>query len=98
MSEFENGLAQWKAEGGILVDLRAAEDYEAGHVPGAVHVPPETVREDLAALAEDGKPVFLYCYAGMRSWQAEALLQAMGYGNVRSIGGIDRYRGELEEN
>lgn len=97
MSELETGLARWKTAGGVLADLRDAEDYEAGHIPGAVHIPPDEVRERIAELAEGGAPVFLYCYAGMRSWQAEALLQAMGYENVHSIGGIDRYRGELTD-
>lgn len=97
MNELERGLAEWKKSGGILVDLRDAEDFAYGHIPGAVNISPETVREDVAAAAETDTPIFLYCYAGMRSWQAEALLQAMGYEKARSIGGVEGYRGELTE-
>ena len=97
MSEFVNGLRAWRDAGGVLVDLRDAEDYDAGHIPGAVHVPHEEARERVAGLAEDGAPVFLYCYSGNRAWMAEALLQAMGFDNVHAIGGIDRYTGELTD-
>ena len=81
----------------MLIDLRDAEDYAEGHIPGAVNMQPETVREQIAAAAQKDTPIFLYCYGGMRSYQAEALLQARGYLHVFSIGGIDRYLGPLEE-
>jgi rhodanese-related sulfurtransferase len=98
MSEFSEGLALFRqTPGALLIDLRDPEDYEAGFVPGAVNLSLNTLREDLAELADYDTPLFLYCYAGMRSWQAEALLTVMGYENVHSIGGIDGYRGELEE-
>ena len=81
----------------VLIDLRDAEDYAEGYIPGAVNMLPETVREQIATIAQKDTPIFLYCYGGMRSYQAEALLQARGYLHVSSIGGIDRYDGELEE-
>ncbi len=98
MNSFEEGLALCRTTpGALLIDLRDPEDYGAGRIPGAVNLSLNTLREDLAEIAEPDTPLFLYCYAGMRSWQAEALLPAMGYENVHSIGGIDGYRGELEE-
>lgn len=81
----------------MLIDLRDEEDYAEGHIPRAINLLPETIREQIAAVAQKDTPIFLYCYGGMRSYQAEALLQARGYLHVTSIGGIDRYRGELEE-
>ena len=98
MESIEEGLARWRAtDGAILIDPRDAEDYAAGFIPGAVNIPPERIREAVAEIAEPDTPIYLCCYSGMRSWQAEALLQAMGYQNVQSIGGMDRYRGELAE-
>ena len=95
MSEIEQGLALWEQTGGALVDLRDSDDYGAGHVPFAIHVDPQDVKMNVPPLADTGETVYLYCYSGMRALQAEALLQAMGYDNVRAIGGIDGYRGEL---
>ncbi len=98
MNPFDEALARCReTPGALLVDLRDPEDYEAGFVPGAVNLRLDTIRETLPELADFDTPVFLYCYAGMRSWQAEALLTAMGYERVTSIGGIDSYRGPLEE-
>ena len=91
MEDINQGILLYKSmPNAVLIDLRDAEDYAEGHIPGAVNMLPETIREQIAA-------IFLYCYGGMRSYQAEALLQARGYLHVSSIGGIDRYDGELEE-
>ena len=98
MEDINQGILLWKSTpGAVLVDLRDAEDYAEGHIPGAVHMLPQTIREQIAAIAQKDTPIFLYCYGGMRSYQAEALLQARGYLRATSIGGIDRYDGELEE-
>ena len=98
MEDINQGILLWKSTpGAVLVDLQDAEDYAEGHIPGAVHMLPQTIREQIAAIAQKDTPIFLYCYGGMRSYQAEALLQARGYLRAASIGGIDRYDGELEE-
>ncbi|MBR0407783.1 MAG: rhodanese-like domain-containing protein [Clostridia bacterium] len=98
MEDINQGILLYKnTPGAVLVDLRDAEDYAEGHIPGAVNMLPETVREEIAAIAQKDTPIFLYCYGGMRSYQAEALLQARGYRHVASIGGFDRYDGEMEE-
>ena len=98
MSDINEGLKRCReTPGAILVDLRDEEDYREGHIPGAVNVLLQNLREAAEEMAEMDTPLFLYCYGGMRSFQAEALLQAMGYQNALSIGGIDRYKGELEE-
>ena len=98
MEDISQGISLYKSTpNAVLIDLRDAEDYAEGHIPGAVNMLPETVRERIAAIAQKDTPIFLYCYGGMRSYQAEALLQARGYLHVSSIGGFDRYDGELEE-
>ena len=98
MEDINQGISLYKiTPGAVLIDLRDAEDYAEGHIPGAVNMLPETIRERIATFAQKDTPIFLYCYGGMRSYQAEALLQARGYRHVSGIGGIDRYDGELEE-
>jgi len=98
MEDINQGISLYKSmPSAVLIDLRDAEDYAEGHIPGAVNMLPENIREQIAGIAQKDTPIFLYCYGGMRSYQAEALLQARGYLQVSSIGGIDRYDGELEE-
>ena len=98
MEDINQGVALYReTPGAVLIDLRDAEDFAEGHIPGAVNMLPENIREQIAAVARKDTPIFLYCYGGMRSYQAEALLQARGYERVVSIGGMDRYDGEIAE-
>ena len=79
----------------VIVDLRDAEDYARGHIPGAVHIPMENLRDEIRRIATFSTPILLYCYAGARSEMAEALLRARGYTQAKSIGGLAEYTGEL---
>lgn len=64
----------------ILLDLRAAEDYAAGHIPGAVNMDVKTMftAANLAKLPAD-KQIVSYCYSGQTSSQATAALRMLGY-------------------
>ena len=87
------GLEEYRATpGAILVDVREANEFASGHIPGAVNAPLSTINN--TTLPKD-KPLFLYCLRGTRSKRAARILRSMGY-TVKSIGGIGRYKGELE--
>lgn len=87
------GLADCRAvPGAILADVREADEFAAGHIPGAVNLP--LSRIETVALPKD-TPLFLYCLRGSRSQRAAGILKRMGYVHVRSIGGINRYTGEI---
>ena len=96
MMLFENinrGLEECRAtSGAILVDVREADEFASGHIPGAVNEPLSTVNK--TALPKDA-PLFLYCLRGTRSKRAAGILKRMGY-TAKSIGGISGYKGELE--
>ena len=77
----------------VLVDVREADEFQSGHIPGAVSVPLSTISQ--IALAKD-KPLFVYCLRGTRSKQAVSILKQMGYQNAKSIGGITSYKGQIE--
>ena len=77
----------------VLVDVREADEFRAGHIPDAVNAPLSTITS--TTLPKD-KPLFLYCLRGTRSKQAAGILKRMGY-TVKSIGGIALYRGQLEK-
>ena len=86
------GLEEYHStSGAILVDVREADEFTAGHIPGAGNAPLSTVNS--TTLPKD-KPLFLYCLRGTRSRQAAGILKKMGY-TVKSIGGISRYKGEV---
>ena len=87
------GLEECRAtSGAILVDVREADEFASGHIPGAVNEPLSTVNK--TALPKDA-PLFLYCLRGTRSKRAAGILKRMGY-TAKSIGGISGYKGDLE--
>ena len=81
-----------RTENALLVDVREAEEFAAGHIHGAVNAPLSTLES--AELPMD-RPLFLYCLRGSRSARAAGILKRRGYRQVRSIGGIISYRGEI---
>ena len=88
------GLAECRrTENALLVDVREPEEYAAGHIPGAVNAPLSTLAG--ADLPRE-KALFLYCLRGSRSLRAAGLLRRRGYTRVKSIGGINGYKGEID--
>lgn len=77
-------------EGGVrVVDVRRADEYEAGHIPGAGLLPNEELSDTPPeALPDLDEAVIVYCRTGVRSKQAADKLVAMGYTNVMDMGGI----------
>jgi rhodanese-related sulfurtransferase len=61
-----------------IIDLRTAESYAAGHIPGAILVDFFSLTDILDKINPDA-PVYVYCYTGARSGQTTALLQMLGY-------------------
>jgi molybdopterin/thiamine biosynthesis adenylyltransferase/rhodanese-related sulfurtransferase len=83
------------AEGAVLVDVRETEEFDAGHVPGAKHVPRGYLEQRIeAAVPDRDQPVILYCASGNRSaLAARTLLDELGYSNVESMrGGITLWK------
>ena len=87
------GLETYRAtSGAIPVDVREADEFATGHIPGAVNAPLSTISN--TTLPKDA-PLFLYCLRGSRSKRAAGILKRMGY-TVKSIGGISGYKGTIE--
>ena len=76
----------------VLLDVREADEFQSGHIPGALNVPLSRIGAiDIAK----GKPLFVYCLRGTRSRRAVGILRRMGY-TAKSIGGIAGYKGPME--
>ena len=83
----------------ILVDVRRPDEYNAGHIPGAVLLTNETISETTAEriLKNKDQKIFVYCRSGQRSRDAARKLSALGYTNVVNIGGIMSWKGKIEK-
>jgi rhodanese-related sulfurtransferase len=73
--------------GAQLVDVRVAHEWEAGHIPGAAHLPLEELPERSGEL-DRGRPVVLYCRGGSRSSMAAEALEGAGFDAVKLSEGI----------
>ena len=76
----------------FLVDVRTADEFRLGHIPGAISVPLSTIE---TTILPGNKRLFVYCLRGTRSRRAVGILRRKGY-DAKSIGGIAAYKGELE--
>lgn len=74
------------AAGARLVDVRETDEYEAGHVPGAVHVPLGTVPDHVDAFRGDG-PTYVICKVGGRSMKACEYVAQHGIEVINVAGG-----------
>jgi rhodanese-related sulfurtransferase len=72
----------------VLIDVREESEWNAGHIPGAVHLGKGVIERDIEQKIPDaGKEIVLYCGGGFRSALAAENLQRMGYTNVISMDG-----------
>lgn len=82
----------------IILDVREQDEYDSGHIPGAVLLPVGTIDEDTAAevIPEKDSTVLVYCRSGNRSKTASSTLADLGYTNIYEFGGINTWPYETE--
>ena len=96
-NSFTRGLSEYKhTPNAVLIDVREADEFTAGHIPGALNVSLSVIDRCPLTISKDA-PIFLYCLRGSRSRRAMGILKKRGYTDVKSIGGIAGYKGKLEE-
>jgi len=81
--------------GAILIDVRETEEWSAGHITGARHVPRSHLESRIEGAAPDrSQHLILYCQSGVRSlWAARTMLEDLGYQHVESMtGGITLWK------
>ena len=85
-----------KDDGHVVVDVRTREEYDAGHIPGAILLPNESIgTEPPEELPDRNQIILIYCRSGNRSKQAAQKLFDMGYTNIYEFGGINTWTGEI---
>jgi molybdopterin/thiamine biosynthesis adenylyltransferase/rhodanese-related sulfurtransferase len=81
-------------DGAVWVDVREADEWQEGHLPGAIHVPRGNLESRIENAAPDkAQPIVLYCASASRSAFAAKTLGELGYTNVHSlIGGFTDWK------
>ena len=83
-------------DGHVIVDVRRQDEFDAGHIPGAICIPNEEIgSEQPEELPDLDQVILVYCRSGNRSRQAAQKLFDMGYTNVYEFGGIIDWTGEI---
>ena len=70
----------------IVLDVRTADEYVAGHVPGSVNIPHDQLASRLAEVPKD-RDVVLYCRSGRRVQMAADVLAGSGYARLEHLQG-----------
>lgn len=85
-------------DGHVVVDVRRQDEYDEGHIPGAILIPNESIGCDSPeALPDYDQIILIYCRSGNRSKQAAQKLAEIGYTNIYEFGGIIDWTGEIEK-
>ena len=82
----------------IILDVREQDEYDGGHIHGAVLLPVGTIDETTAAgvIPDKDATVLVYCRSGNRSKTASSALADLGYTNIYEFGGINTWPYETE--
>ena len=77
----------------LILDVREQDEYDNGHIPGAVLMPVGSIDEDTAAevIPEKDSAVLVCCRSGNRSKTASSALAELGYTNIYEFGGINTW-------
>lgn len=84
-------------EGYIILDVRAQDEYDAGHIPGAIVIPHTEIESRAEEeLTDKDQQILVYCRSGRRSKLAADALLELGYTNIKEFGGILDWPYEVE--
>ena len=84
-------------EGYIILDVRTQEEYDEGHIPGAILIPYTQIAEKAEeVLTDKDQLILVYCRSGRRSRIAAEALAELGYTNIKEFGGIIDWPYEVE--
>ena len=96
ISQEEAKSMMTRDDGYIIVDVRRQDEYDSGHIPGAILIPNESIgTEQPEQLPDKDQIILVYCRSGRRSKEAAQKLANMGYTNVYEFGGIIDWTGEI---
>jgi len=74
----------------LLLDVRTPEEFNTGHIHGAVNISVESLQSRLSEVPND-LPIIVYCRSGNRSAQASQILLQANYTDIFDMGGINAW-------
>ena len=94
----EEAVAMMAEETGyIILDVRRADEFAEGHIPGAINLLNESIgTNEIPELPDKNQLILVYCRSGRRSKEASEKLVKLGYTNIVEFGGILDWKGEIE--
>ena len=76
----------------ILIDVRTKEEYNAGHIDGAILFDIMDIMQGLCPNYPKDTEISLYCESGNRSMMAKTMLEKVGYTKITDAGSIDNFK------
>ncbi len=85
-------------EAPLILDVREPDEYQAGSLPESVHIPLGQLPVEIHQLEEKrDDEIVVHCRSGVRSLQAAALMEQMGFTNVANLeGGVKAWKAEVD--
>jgi phage shock protein E len=82
---------QLVAKGAKLIDVRTPQEFNSGHIDGAINIPVQELSSRMAEL-DKAQPTVVYCASGARSGSAMGMMKDAGFAQVYNGGGIGNMR------
>lgn len=84
----------------VLIDVREKDEWDAGHIQGAIHISLGELEAeaDILKTLPKNLQIYTYCQSGSRAGRAEYKLRELGFSNVKNLGGVTEWQrngGEL---
>lgn len=94
--DINQGIEEWKSTAdAVLLDVRTKEEYQDYHIEGSINIPLDNLDAVNHRITDKNTTIFVYCLSGARSADAAKYLISQGYSNIKNIGGINAYTGEV---
>lgn len=77
-------------KGAVVIDVRTAQEYDNGRVPGSVNIPVDRIATNIERIKAMNKPVIFCCASGIRSRTAKSIMQKQGMKNVYAAGSWEK--------
>jgi phage shock protein E len=75
-------IRQALREGGVIIDLRTAYEFDQGHIPRSLNIPVDRIRVNIVRIRDMRRPVILCCGNGAHCWEAMGILRDAGIEQV----------------
>ena len=82
----------------LLIDVRTAQEFDAGHVAGAKNIPYDQISAGIGQIKgiQKDAPILLYCRSGHRAGIAKQTLEGLGFQKIQNGGGMDTLMAKLK--